>query len=297
MISSTAPATTAGCWNDGNFEFLGRRDQQVKIRGVRVELGEVESLLCGHPEVREAAVVDRTDASGSNYLCAYVALRNGSGTGILREYLAERLPEFMTPSAFVTLPELPRTLNGKIDRKALPTLEQARDQQTATAESRPRSAVEEIVAGIWSEVLRLPRVGLEENFFELGGHSLLATQIISRVREALSVELPLRALFEAPTAGALAQRIEQERQKGAGLRSEAIPKMSRDEELPLSYAQQRMWFLEQMAEGSAAYHLPLGMRVKGRLQVGLLEQTFGEVVRRTKCCGPAFRRKMESRGR
>src|SRR5215472_2454440 len=274
--------------NDGNFEFLGRRDQQVKIRGVRVELGEVESLLCGHPSVREAAVVDREDAGGNKYLCAYVALKNGDGASGLREHLAERLPEFMRPSAIVTLAELPRTLNGKIDRKALPTLEQAREQQGAGTENRPRTAVEEIVAGIWSEVLRLPRVGLEENFFELGGHSLLATQIISRVREALQVDLPLRVLFEAPTAGALAERIEEERQQGTGVQNEPIRRVERNGGLALSYAQQRMWFLEQLAEGSAAYHLAMGLRAMGWLNIGLLEQTWQEVVRRHEVLRTSF---------
>src|SRR5215472_6622213 len=274
--------------NDGNFEFLGRRDQQVKIRGVRVELGEVESLLCGHPSVREAAVVDREDAGGNKYLCAYVVLKNGDGASGLRQHLADRLPEFMQPSAIVTLEELPRTLNGKIDRKALPTLEQAREQQGAGTEYRPRTAVEEIVAGIWSEVLRLPRVGLEENFFELGGHSLLATQIISRVREALQVDLPLRVLFEAPSAGALAERIEEERQQGTGVQNEPIRRVERNGELALSYAQQRMWFLEQLAEGSAAYHLAMGLRAMGSLNIGLLEQTWQEVVRRHEVLRTSF---------
>jgi amino acid adenylation domain-containing protein len=272
---------------DGNLEFLGRRDQQVKVRGVRVELGEIENLLRRHAEVKDVAVIDREDGSGNKYLCAYVVLGNGTGAGTLREYLAAQLPEFMVPSGFVEMKELPRTLNGKIDRKALPALEEARREKKT--EVRPRTPVEEIVAGIWSEVLRVRQVGVEENFFELGGHSLLATQIISRIRESLHVELPLRALFESPRLSDLARRIEQEGKAEQG-KSETVPlrRVSREEDLPLSYSQQRMWMLEQLSAGSAAFNLPLGMKLRGWLNVNTLEQTFGEVIRRHEVLRTSF---------
>jgi acyl carrier protein len=263
---------------DGNLEFLGRKDQQVKVRGVRVELTELENLMRGHSEVLDVAVVDREDAGGNKYLCAYLVLNEGVGTGVIREYLAGQVPEFMVPSGFVEMKELPRTLNGKIDRKVLPTLEQVHGERKA--EGRAKTAVEEIVAGIWSEVLRLPQVGVEDNFFELGGHSLLATQIISRIREALQVELRLRELFESPTVAGLARRVEQESKLGAGPEEVAIGRVSREGDLPLSYAQQRMWLLEQLSYGSSAFNLPLGVRLKGRLNVAALEQTVSEIMRR-----------------
>ena len=265
---------------EGSLEFLGRRDHQVKIRGVRVELGEIENLLRLHSGVKDVAVVDRDGADGTKYLCAYLVLVNGTAAGELREHLLSQLPEFMVPSAFVEMAELPRTLNGKIDRKALPALDQVQADRQDQEESRLRTAVEEIVAGIWSEVLRLPRVGLGDNFFELGGHSLLATQIISRVRESLGVELPLRVLFEAPTVAELSMRIEREAGTAEREPPEPIRPASREGDLPLSYSQQRMWLLEQLSAGSSAFNLALGMRLRGRLSVAVLERTFDEVVRR-----------------
>jgi hypothetical protein len=262
--------------SNGTFEYLGRRDQQVKVRGVRVELGEIENALRRHPAVHDVAVVDRTDANGLTALCGYVVLRDGTAPGALREFLSAHLPEFMVPSAFVPLAALPRTLNGKVDRQALPTLEATRTAEAAP----PRTAVEEIVAGIWSEVLRLPQVGRTDHFFELGGHSLLVTQIVSRVREALGVELPLRTLFEAPTLDAFSSHVVAARESSGTTVSMPMRVVSRSDALPLSYAQERMWFLEQLAAGRASYHLPLGLQLTGPLNVGLLDQTFGEVIRR-----------------
>ncbi|HEV2992745.1 MAG TPA: amino acid adenylation domain-containing protein [Candidatus Angelobacter sp.] len=270
---------------DGNIEFLGRRDQQVKVRGVRVELGELENLLRSHAGVKDVAVVDRDDASGNKYLCAYLVVQEGTTTGELRELMVKQVPEFMVPSAFVEMEELPRTLNGKIDRKALPALAEVHKEKK---QERARTAVEEIVAGIWSEVLHLPQIGLEENFFELGGHSLLATQIISRIRESLHVELPLRALFENPTVASLARRAEQEGRSEARAEMSPIHPVGRDGNLPLSYSQQRMWLLEQLSSGSAAFNLPMGMRLVGALNVPTLEQTFAEVIRRHEVLRTSF---------
>ena len=264
---------------DGNFEVLGRRDNQVKIRGVRVEMGEIENLLRGNTAVEEVAVIDREDGAGNKILVAYVRLSNGAGPESLRQYLLEHLPEEMLPSAFVQMERLPRTLNGKIDRKALPELEVVQAKREI-GDATPRGPVEEIVAGIWSEVLKLSAVRRDDNFFTLGGHSLLVTHAILRVRDILKVELPIRSLFEAPTVAEFAELINQRLSEGSQPELTAIGRVSRDGELPLSYAQQRMWFYEHLASGSASFHIPLGVRLKGRLNQSALEQTFGEIIRR-----------------
>ena len=263
----------------GDLEFLGRRDQQVQVRGVRVELGEIENLLRDHETVADVAVIDRDDEHGNKYLMAYVTMKNGTGSEHLRQYLMEHLPETMLPSAVVELDELPRTLNGKIDRKALHALERLQAEKELR-EDGPQGPVEEIVAGIWCEVLRLPAVGRHGNFFNLGGHSLLVTQVLSRVREFLKVELPVRSLFETPTIEGFAQLIQEQISAGKQVELTPIARFSRQGELPLSFSQQRMWFFEQLASGSAAFHIALGLRLKGRLNVTALEQTFGEIMRR-----------------
>lgn len=273
---------------DGNFEVLGRRDDQVKIRGVRIELGEIENLLRANTSVGEVAVVDREDGEGNKILVAYVTMTdgvngsngaNGAGPETLRAYLLEHLPEEMLPSAFVQMERLPRTLNGKIDRKALPELETVRAEREV-GDAVPRGPVEEIVAGIWSEVLKLPAVRRDDNFFTLGGHSLLVTHAILRVRDILKVELPIRSLFEAPTVVEFAEVINKRLGEGSQQKLTTIERVSREGELPLSYAQQRMWFFEHLSGGSASFHIPLGVRLKGRLNRPALEQTFGEIIRR-----------------
>src|SRR5829696_1864991 len=194
---------------DGNIEFLGRVDDQVKIRGFRVEPGEVEAVLSGYPAVRQAVVVAKKDANGGERLVAYVVVsrKHAPSVAELRGYLKEKLPEYMVPSAFVTLDTLPLTPNGKVDRRALPAPGGMRPE-LEDALVVPRDALEEQLAGIWAEVLGLERVGVHDDFFELGGHSLLVTQVVSRVRDAFGVELPLRSLFEEPTIAGLAEKIE-----------------------------------------------------------------------------------------
>jgi acyl carrier protein len=191
---------------DGTLDFLGRVDHQVKIRGFRIEPGEIEAVLRRHPAVSECAVVVREDIAGEKRLVAYVV--GAVETDALREHLRGSLPDYMVPGAFVRLESLPLTPNGKLDRKALPAPEYEADTERYVA---PRTPVEEVVAGIWAEVLRLERVGVHDNFFDLGGHSLLATRMASRIRAAFSVELPLRALFEGPTVAELAARVEEMR--------------------------------------------------------------------------------------
>ncbi|HET7286992.1 MAG TPA: non-ribosomal peptide synthetase, partial [Pyrinomonadaceae bacterium] len=196
---------------DGNIELLGRKDQQVKIRGVRVELEELNSLVRGFAGVKDVAVIDRKDTSGGNFLCAYLVGNGELKLDSLRAYLQERLPSSMVPSAFVMMEKLPRTMSGKIDRRALPDL---KDRTGRGEYVPPRTATEQMVADVWANILRLPKISLHDDFFELGGHSLLATQVMVRVRKMMGVELPLRALFESPTVAKLAAQIEAALRKG-----------------------------------------------------------------------------------
>ena len=195
--------------HDGVVEFLGRIDHQVKIRGFRIELGEIETVLEQHPGVRQAVVIAREDTPGDKRLVAYFMAEaaNTMSAAELRCHVGKQLPDYMTPAAFVEMARLPLTPNGKVDRKNLPAPEYQR-VDTGGEYQEPRTPAEEVMASIWAEVLKLERVGVHEQFFELGGHSLLATQVVSRIRQAFRVELPLRALFEAPTVARLAERVE-----------------------------------------------------------------------------------------
>ncbi|HEX5870931.1 MAG TPA: condensation domain-containing protein, partial [Longimicrobium sp.] len=253
------------------LEFLGRVDTQVKIRGFRVEPGEVEAVLRAWPGVREAAVVVREDVPGDKRLVAYVAGEVAADE--VREHLRGRLPEHMVPAAIVRMDTLPLTANGKLDRKALPAPELASAGEKYVA---PRTPVEEVLAGIWAEVLRLARVGVEEGFFDLGGHSLLAARVVSRVREVFGVELPLRALFEGPTVAQMAVRVEEIRRAGAPA-------------LPLSFAQERLWFIDRMEPGSTTYNILMAWRLEGALDAAALERALCELVRRHEALRTVFR--------
>jgi amino acid adenylation domain-containing protein len=266
---------------DGVFEFLGRRDAQVKIRGHRVELFEVETALAGHPAVQQAAVVARGEASGARRLVAYVVLRNGveaPSFGELRAFLAEKLPEPMVPTAWGRIDALPLTATGKLDRRALSRLEP--EEGTGDRESfvAPRTPAGELLAGIWSEVLGVARVGVHDDFFQLGGHSLLATQVASRIREAFGVDLPLRRVFEASTLAAMAAAVLDA--DGAGSPAPPIRRAARGEDLPLSFAQERLWFLDRLQPGVSAYNIPLALRLEGRLDRRRLAAALSWVARR-----------------
>jgi amino acid adenylation domain-containing protein len=267
---------------DGTIEYLGRTDFQVKVRGFRIELGEIEAALLEHEGVRECAVVVREDA-GEKRVVAYVV--GDVETDALRAHVRYRLPEYMVPAAFVTLDRLPLTPNGKLDRKALPAPEYVADADRYVA---PRTPVEEVLAGIWAEVLRLERVGVEESFFELGGHSLLATRVISRVRQVLGVEVPLRALFEGPTVAELAGRVEEMRRAELPVVPPVVP-VERTRPLPLSFAQERLWFLHQMEPEGARYNMPWPSRLRGHLDASALERALGELVRRHESLRTTFR--------
>ncbi|MES1241992.1 MAG: amino acid adenylation domain-containing protein [Acidobacteriota bacterium] len=261
---------------DGGLEYLGRADQQVKVRGVRIEPGEIEAALAAHPAVREAVVVAGEDLAGDRRLVAYVAAE-ASSAGELRSFLGARLPAAMVPSAFVFLDRLPLTPNGKVDRRALPAPEGSGEAERYVA---PGTSVEELLAGIWSEILSVARVGAGDDFFALGGHSLLATRVVSAVRRTFGVELPLRALFEAPILADLARRVEAALRDGTEAATPALRPVPRDGTLPLSFSQERLWFVDQLQPGTAVYNLPVFFRVDGRLSARLLEAVLSEVVRR-----------------
>jgi amino acid adenylation domain-containing protein len=264
---------------DGRIEFLGRMDQQVKVRGYRIELGEIEAALLARGGVREAVVVLHQAPSGDRRLVGYVVGEDADAAG-LRDALKAELPDYMVPAALVRLDALPLTPNGKLDRRALPAPELEADGYVA-----PRTPAEEVLAAIWAEVLGAPRVGVHDGFFDLGGHSLLATRVVSRVREAFRVELPLRALFEAPTVAELAARIA--REEGGGVLP-PIRRIGRETPPPLSFAQQRLWFLDQLEPGSPAYNVPAALRIRGPLDVAALERALGAMVARHETLRTAF---------
>jgi len=262
---------------DGELEYLGRTDHQVKVRGFRVELGEVEAALLRHSSVRSAVATVREDVPGERRLVAYVVPEGAPpGAAGLRAHLRESLPEYMVPGAFVVLDALPVTPNGKLDRGALPAPENAQADARYLA---PRTPVEEVLAGIWAEVLRRERVGVRDRFFELGGHSLLAIRVVSRIREVLGVEPPLRVVFEASTVAELAERVEALRRAAPPVLPPVVP-VERAGPLPLSFAQERLWFLDRLEPDSPFYNIPSSLRLGGDLDVLALERAFGEVVRR-----------------
>ncbi len=266
---------------DGNLEFLGRVDHQVKVRGFRIETGEIETALAQHPAVRKAVVLAREDRRGDNRLVAYVAARDGNRPSVaaLRSFLQATLPDYMIPTAFVMLDAIPLTANGKVDRRALPAPEEGALDGGGDFVA-PRTPIEEVLAGIWGQVLEIERVGVYDHFFELGGHSLLAMQVVSRIRDAFRVELPVRTLFESPTVADLAGGLIEAQRADRGLVIPPLQRASRDGDLPLSFAQRRLWFLNQLEPESAAYNIPAAVRLSGNLDVTALERSLNEIVRR-----------------
>ena len=273
----------------GELEFLGRRDRQVKIRGFRIELGEIEAVLREHPDVRAAAVTARASPGGEPRLVAYVAPAGGPGASELRQLLEARLPEYMVPAAFVRLAALPLTRNGKVDLAALPEPEPAAAGERGAA---PSSAIEELLHGIWSALLGREDFSVDENFFRLGGHSLLATQLLSRVRDAVQVELPLATLFTAPTVAGLASAVERllrapsspaELAPGlppSGPAAAGVSRRAAAGPAPLSFAQERLWFLDQLEPGGSAYNIGRAYVLQGALSPSALAGALGEIVRR-----------------
>ncbi|MFJ9382080.1 condensation domain-containing protein, partial [Streptomyces sp. NPDC101455] len=263
---------------EGELEFLGRVDEQVKVRGYRIEPGEIETVLAGHDRIRTAVVVARGDDADRRLVAYLVPAGQGESSpsvGDLRAYAGERLPDFMVPSVFVELAALPLTPNGKVDRAALPEPDGIRPDLDGFL--APATATEELLAGIWAQVLGVDRVGIHDNFFELGGHSLLATQVVSRIRTVFRVELPLSVLFDRPTVRDLAAAVENSTK---GISAPPVTPVSRDEPLPLSFAQQRLWFLNQLEPGSLEYNVPLLVRWPGDLDVEALVAALSGVLAR-----------------
>jgi amino acid adenylation domain-containing protein len=274
---------------DGNIQYLGRTDYQVKIRGVRIELGEIEAAVAQNPSVRQAIVTIHECDSGEQRLVSYVVAQPTCDlTAVdLRGFLRDKLPEHMVPAAFVLLESFPLTPNGKIDRRALQAPAQAHLKWHKGFVAF-RNPTEELLTSVWAHLLGVERIGIHDNFFDLGGHSLLATQMMSRIREAFEVEIPLRRLFEAPTVAGLAESIDLAQQAGHACHEPPLEPVSRDGHLPLSFAQQRIWFIDQLDPKTSVYNFPVAVRLKGSLNLEALERSLNEIVRRHEALRTTF---------
>ena len=258
------------CWGaDGQLRYLGRADEQVKIRGYRIELGEVRAALAGCDGVQQAVVIAREDRPGDKRLVGYIT-GTADPAGV-RAALAERLPAYMVPAAIVVLDALPLTVNGKLDTRALP----APEYREVDRYRAPVTLTEEILAGIYAQVLGLERVGVDDSFFDLGGDSLSAMRVIAAVNTGLDAGLAVRAVFEAPTVARLAPRI-----GGEGGRREPLVAGQRPAVVPLSFAQSRLWFLDRFEGGVATYNMPFAFRISGALDVEALGAALDDVIAR-----------------
>ena len=264
---------------DGNIEFLGRIDTQVKIRGFRIELGEIEAVLTQYRDIAEAVAIARENIPGDKYLVAYIVPSQKQPiVSEVREFCKDKLPDYMVPVVFVVLEKLPLTLNGKVDRNALPVPNRIRPEIEA-AFVAPRDRTEEILASIWSEVLGLEPIGIQDNLFELGGHSLIATQILSRVRDVFQVSLAFPNFLENPTIANLSQFVQQCGRVEEDFQFLSLQPTPREGRLPVSFAQERVYFIEQLAP-NRAYQFQSTLRFKGQLDVSALQQSINEIVRR-----------------
>jgi amino acid adenylation domain-containing protein len=275
---------------DGCLYHLGRKDFRVKIRGYSVETSEVELALRENRAIKDAVVIAGRDSSGEPQLIAYVvpASTTPPTASALRQFLLEKLPDYMVPSVFISLETMPLTPNGKIDRKALPAPRNTRPDLD-NPYIAPRTPAERALKKIWSEVLGLDEIGIHDNFFELGGHSLRAAQVISRLRQALGVDVPLQSIFAAPSLAAMAGYVERVQETAGGTAELPLERVSRDEPVPLSLAQQRLWFLDQLEPGSARYNVSLALQFRLPLDVKILEQSLNEIVTRHEALRTVFR--------
>ena len=257
--------------SDGVLEYMNRADHQIKIRGFRIELAEIEMVIQRHENVKEAVVMVREDRPNDKRIIAYIVAKEKEMINLaeIRSYVSESLANYMVPSAFVLLEELPLTPNGKVDRKKLP----APDFNGMNNERVARNPKEEILCHLFAEVLSVSRISIDDNFFEMGGHSLLASRLMARIREMLSVELGIGKLFESPTVAELAKQLDQ-----AKTARPAIKKVRRPNEVPLSFAQRRLWFLNCLEGPSPTYNIPLVIRLSGKLNEEALQGAFYDVV-------------------
>ncbi|MGW1201114.1 condensation domain-containing protein, partial [Streptomyces sp. NPDC002536] len=270
---------------DGTLEYLGRADDQVKIRGFRIELGEIESALTAHPEIAEAVVVAHAGPDGHRRLVAYLVSGQDLSTAELRAHLGESLPDYMVPAVFVSLERLPLTPSGKVDRRSLPEPE-VQAGRLGSEYVAPRTAAEEVLAAVWSEVLGVEKVGVHDNFFDLGGDSIISIQVASRAGRALGVRLSPRVLFEAPTVAGLAALVRPQEQQDQD--AYAIPAVPRDGLLPMSFGQQRLWFLEDFNQGGTDYHSAAGLRLTGALDADALRAAVTDLTSRHEALRTTF---------
>ncbi|MGA9773579.1 MAG: amino acid adenylation domain-containing protein [Blastocatellia bacterium] len=276
----------------GDIEFLGRIDYQVKVRGFRIELGEIEAALNEHPAVSEAAVIDREDVAGDKRLVGYLVFKDGQTptTGELREFLKKALPEYMIPATFLIMDELPLTPNGKLDRRALraPDIQSQYDRLIGDPIQKARTEVEQLLIAIWEQLLRVEAIGAHDNFFDLGGHSLLLTQLVSRVKQVFHADISIRSVFEAPTVAEMARIIEHAMKEGQAAELSPVRSVPRGGRYPLSFAQQRLWFMDQMEPGVWIYNTPTAVRLKGALNIEMLEASINEMIRRHETLRTSF---------
>ncbi len=262
---------------DGNIEFIGRVDQQVKIRGYRVELQEIEKVLITIPGIQDATVVVKKLDSGTHLVGYYVSEGVDFQNDSLRGVLSEKLPVYMIPSVFISLDQIPKTPSGKIDRRSLPEP----DFSSFHSEFRaPRNPMEEVLVNIWETILGRHSIGINDNFFELGGHSLSATQLASRIRDAFQVDLPLKDIFAYPTIKVLAELITNEKLSGAAVQIPSIGTQTRTGEIPLSFSQQRLWFLDQLSPGNLFYNIPIVLKLNGSLDFSILTWCINQIIHR-----------------
>lgn len=278
---------------DGSLEYLGRLDHQIKIRGYRIELSEIEAALESHPAIKQAVALVQEDSAGEKRLLAYLTRNEDAGnlqSGVLRSYLKKQLPEYMVPAVFVFLEQFPLTVNGKVDRRALPAVTQIESSEEDYV--APHAAAEQVLAGIWSEVLNVQRVGIYDNFFDLGGHSLLAIKVASRIRAAFQVDVSLRMLFERPLLSELAGYLESLNIVPQEDPSHSIATIDRTQELPLSFNQEgrllREWAERLRGVPIRAFHNTFGFRLLGRLHLPALENAINEIIRRHEVLRVAF---------
>jgi amino acid adenylation domain-containing protein/non-ribosomal peptide synthase protein (TIGR01720 family) len=264
---------------DGDLEYLGRIDQQVKVRGYRIELGEIQAVLAEHPAVREAAVGTRSGSDGQRRIVAWVAVRAGQSLSAaeLKDFARLRLPDYMLPSRIVLIGGIPLTTNGKVDWRALPD---EIDSGLGQPFNKAATETQKILISIFAEVLELSSVGVTDDFFDLGGHSLLAIQVVNRVREWLNFDLPLKRLFASPTVCGIAEAIQQMRLENAGVQQGPVTRVDRGSELPLSFAQQRLWFLHKLDPDSPAYNVVLPLRIEGPLHFAALSNALLQMEQR-----------------